>query len=68
MKHLKENGENYLSHLLFSGKVGLTLLFRGVVFLLHGLIPICSIPKKWNLEETSLKLFRWSEYTNRRKK
>ena len=68
MIHLKENDENYLSHLLFAGKIGLTLLFRGTIFLLHGLLPVCSIPKKWNLEETSLKLFRWSEYMNRRKK
>ena len=66
MRHLKENGETYLSHLLFAGKVGVTLLFRGTIFLLHAILPICKIPEAWNLEQTSLKLFRWSEYTNRR--
>ena len=66
MRHLKENKETYLSHLLFASKVGLTLLFRGAIFLLHAILPICKIPEMWNLEQTSLKLFRWSEYTNRR--
>jgi len=66
MKHLKENNETYLSHLLFAGKVGLTLVFRGIIFLLHAIIPICKIPTMWNLSNTSDKLHRWDEYTLKR--
>jgi hypothetical protein len=68
MKHLKENNRTYLSHLLFAGKIGLTLLFSGAVFLLHALFPICNIPKMWNLEQTSNKLFKWNEETIRKKR
>jgi hypothetical protein len=67
VKHLKKNNETYLDHLLFAGKVGLTLIFVGVIFLLHALLPICKIPKRWNLEDTSIKLYRWSEYIIKRK-
>ena len=67
MKHLKQNNETYLNHLLFAGKVSLTLIFVGIVFLLHALLPICSIPKKWNLKKTSIKLYRWNEHTIKRK-
>jgi len=67
MKHLKESNETYLSHLLFAGKVSLTLIFVGIVFLLHALLPICNIPNKWNLKKTSLKLHRWNKYTIKRK-
>jgi hypothetical protein len=67
MKHLKRNNETYLSHLLFAGKVGLTLLFTGIVFILHAFLPICSIPRMWNLKNTSNKLHKWNEYAIRRK-
>ena len=67
MGHLKKNNETYLSHLLFAGKVGLTLIFRGIIFLLHAIFPICSIPNKWNLKNVSIKLYKWNEYTIRRK-
>tara|TARA_R110000824_G_scaffold3750_1_gene17832 strand:- start:1131 stop:1352 length:222 start_codon:yes stop_codon:yes gene_type:complete len=67
MKHLKENKETYLSHLLFAGKVGFVLVFHGILFLLHALLPIGDIPKRWNLESLSAKLYRWSEYTIKRK-
>jgi len=68
MNHLKQNNETYLSHLLFAGKVSLTLLFVGSVFLLHALFPICNIPKKWNLVSTNIKLYEWNEYTLKRNK
>ena len=68
MKHLKQNNETYLSHLLFAGKVSLTLLFVGIIFLLHALFPICNIPKKWNLESTTVKLYKWNEYILKREK
>jgi len=67
MGHLKRNNETYISHLLFAGKVGLTLIFRGIIFLLHGILPICKIPKFLNLKSTSDKLYKWNEHTYRRK-
>ena len=67
MGHLKKNNETYLSHLLFAGKVGLTLIFRGIVFLLHAIMPICEIPKFLNLESTGDKLHEWWEPTIKRK-
>jgi hypothetical protein len=66
-KHLKENGETYLSHLFFAGKIGLTLMLGSVIFILHAIFPICAIPKKWNLKGTIKKLQKWNEYAIRRK-
>ncbi len=66
MGHLKKNNETYLSHLLFAGKIGLTLIFRGIIFLLHGVLPICKIPEQWNLNNTTIKLQEWNFYTIRR--
>ena len=67
MVHLKKNNETYISHLLFAGKIGLTLIFRGLIFLLHALFPICKIPKRLNLEHTIDKLYDWYSYTLKRK-
>ena len=67
MKHLEDNNETYISHMLFAGKIGLSLIFRGILFLLHAILPIENIPKRWNLESTSIKLYRWHEYTIERK-
>lgn len=67
MGHLEENSETYFTHLKFATTIGLTLLFRGGIFILHGLFPICDIPKKINLENTRDKLNAWNEYTEGRK-
>ena len=67
MGHLKKHNETYLNHLLFAGKIGLTLIYRGAIFLLHALFPICKIPVRWNLENTHTKLEEWNEVTIRRK-
>jgi len=66
MKHLKENNETYLSHFLFAGRVGATLTFRGIMFLLHAVFPFCEVPKKWNLSSTSSALRKWNRYATRR--
>ena len=66
MKHLKENNETYFSHLLFAGKVGLTLMFRGFVFILHAIFPICNVPKKWNILATLKDLEEWHQYVFKR--
>ena len=68
MKHLKDNNETYLSHLKFAGSIGLALIIRGIIFVLHALFPLCDIPRRFNLEETSKKLLDWNEYTKARNK
>jgi len=67
MKHLQQNNETYLSHLLFAGNIGINLIIRGIVFLIHGLLPVCEIPEKYNLEATAKKINKWNDYTLRRK-
>tara|TARA_Y100000034_G_scaffold126085_1_gene176785 strand:+ start:141 stop:347 length:207 start_codon:yes stop_codon:yes gene_type:complete len=66
MEHLKNNNETYFSHFLFASKVGLTLIFRGGLFVAHALVPAGNIPKQWNLENTLQKLQKWNEYTKKR--
>ena len=68
MGHLKKHNETYLSHLLFAGKIGLTLTFQGIVFLLHAVFPICGLPKFLNLKSISDKSYAWNEYTIKRKR
>ena len=63
MKHLKNNNETYFSHLLFASKVGLNLIIRGIIFVIHAFVPVCEIPKKYNLEATLEKIKKWNEYT-----
>ena len=68
MKHLRENNESYLSHLRFAGGIGLSLMLRGIIFLMHGLIPFIEIPKSLNIESTQKKLIMWHEHTQKRLK
>jgi len=68
MKHLKDVNETYISHFKFASKIGITLIISGIIFLLHATFPICDIPKKWNLEDTMTKVYRWNLYANRRAK
>jgi len=66
MEHLKKNNENYISHFLFASKIGLTLIFRGWLFIFHAFLPIGNIPKQWNIEDTLQKLQEWYVYTLKR--
>ena len=66
MKHLKKNNETYFNHFLFASKVGLTLMFRGWLFLVHAVLPVGNIPKRWNIENTLQKLQEWNNYTIKR--
>ena len=62
-KHLKNNNETYLSHYLFAGKIGINLIIRGTIFIIHAFLPFCEIPKKYNLETTAKKIKKWNDYT-----
>ena len=68
LKHLKDNNETYLSHLMFAGKIGLSLLLRGAVFVLHGLLPLWDIPARLNLENLRDKTDKWNDHTKQRLK
>ena len=67
MGHLKNNNTTYLSHLLFAGKIGFTLLLISMLFLLHAVFPICSIPEKWNLEKMCIKFYLWNQEAEKKK-
>jgi len=66
MKHLKENNETYLSHLKFSGTMGLHLLIRGVIFILHGVFPL-EVPKSIDLKNTCKLINKWEKQSQERK-
>ena len=67
MGHLEENSETYFTHLKFAATIGLTLVLRGGIFILHGLLPVCNVPKDLNLEDTRDKLDKWNQYADGRK-
>ncbi len=67
MRHLKENNETYFSHFKFAGTIGIQLVLRGVIFILHGLFPVCEIPKSLDLKTTCELLNEWNDYAHRRK-
>jgi len=66
VQHLEKNNETYFSHLKFATTIGLTLIFRGGIFILHGLFPVCSVSKELNLEDTRDKLDKWNQYAEKR--
>ena len=68
MKHLKENNETYFSHLKFAGAIGIQLALRGIILILHGLFPVCEVPKSVDLNNTCELLSKWNNYARRRKK
>ena len=66
MKHLRENNETYLSHFAFASRIGIMLILRGWLFVFHALLPICNIPKRWNLSSTSRELIKCNDYAKGR--
>jgi len=66
VEHLEKNNETYFSHFKFAAVIGLTLMFRGVIFVLHGIFPICGVPKELNLEDTRDKLDEWNDHAEQR--
>jgi len=57
IKHLRERNFTFLQHMRFAWTIGFRLLATSIMFLIHGAMPFIPIPKKLNLEETSLYLF-----------
>lgn len=67
MKHLEENNETYLSHLLFAGIIGLHFLISGSFLIIHGVFPFINAPKRYNLNNTCKLITRWDKYARDRK-
>ena len=68
MKHLRENNETYFSHLKFAGTMGIQLALRGVILILHGLLPVCEVPKSLDLNATYKLIKEKHDYAHRRRK
>jgi len=64
--HLKDNNETYVSHFVFASKIGLHLLIRSIVFLVHAVIPLIVIPKKMNLSSTCELITHWNAHSKSR--
>ena len=67
MRHLREVNETYISHFKFASKIGIILIMRGIIFILHAIFPFRDIPKKWNLENTLRRVYKWNCYANKRR-
>ena len=67
MKHLQENNETYISHLIFAHKIAIHLCLSGICLIAHGLFPCWDIPKAFNLESICKKVQDWNDYAEQRR-
>ena len=67
MKHLKENNETYLSHLVFASKVAIHLGLSSTFLIIHGIFPVWDPPKSFNLDSMCRKIQAWNDYATQRK-
>jgi len=63
MKHLNDNNETYIKHLVFATKVGINFIVSGMFFMIHGILPFIPIPKLFNFETMVYKINEWNDYT-----
>jgi len=68
MKHLTENNETYLSHMLFALKISVHLFFRSFSFLFHAFCPFVNIPETLTLSATCKLINKWEKLSQERKK
>jgi hypothetical protein len=68
MKHLRKNNETYFSHLKFVSSVGIQLCIRGIILILHGLLPVCEVPKSVDLNNTCELISKWNTYAKSRRR
>ena len=68
MKHLRENNETYFGHLKFACTVGIQLFIRGIILILHGLLPVCEVPKSLDLNNTCELISKWNTYAKSRRR
>ena len=67
MKHLKENNETYLNHLMFAAKMSIHLFIRSIFFMFHAIFPFINVPKSLNLKNTCKLINKWEKYSQERK-
>lgn len=66
MKHLRENNETYLSHMLFAGQIALYLSISSTFFLVHSIMPFIKIPSAFNLDAVYATVKEWRDYAEER--
>ena len=66
MGHLRENGENYLSHAFFACKISIYLSIVSVFFMIHGLLPFIKIPSAFNIDQLNKSCLEWKNYADNR--
>lgn len=62
-KHLKDNNETYLSHMLFASKVALYLSVSSICYSVHAMLPFVSVPERFTLESIVNQCVKWHNYT-----
>jgi hypothetical protein len=67
MKHLRENNETYLSHLVFANEIALHLYLVSFCLLLHAIFPFWKQPERFTLDSTCKKIQEWNDYSKRRR-
>jgi hypothetical protein len=67
MKHLKENNETYLSHLMFAAQMSTHLYVRSIFFMIHAIFPFIDVPEDFNLKNTCKLINEWNDYAEERK-
>ena len=68
MKHLEENDETYLSHLIFAGKMSIHLFVRSIFFMVHAIFPCIDVPESFNLKNTCKLITKWNKYAKKRRR
>ena len=68
MKHLSENNETYISHMLFASKIAVYLSVSSTFFLVHSIFPFVKIPDIFNLNAVCNNVKKWNEHAEQRKK
>ena len=68
MKHLKENNETYLSHMMFAGKMSIHLFIRSILFMFHAIFPFINVPESLNLKNTCKLINKWDTYAKKRRR
>ena len=66
MGHLADNDETYWNHLKFAGGIGIRMVYTGLVFLVHGIIPAIPVPISLNINETLQFMKRSKRYADKR--
>jgi len=67
MKHLEENNETYISHLIFAYKIAIHLYLCSMFLMIHAVFPFWNQPESFSLDATCKKIKEWNKYAEDRK-